>query len=258
MSDTKVYKKNFLTDVVCIINFASKISIDETIVKELKSGLGAAYGELLSVESPNIFFQDNPETGFHAEKSMVSTWRITSSDNTHRFEIKEDSILLVYSKYHHFDDLREALSNFTSKLFKKLKTKDISIASIGLRYINQISPATTPKIDEWREYINPSLVANLGFLDSSKEDFKRGMQSIVVQPKGSDFMIECTFGLYNPLFPANPIRDKFILDFNAHTNNAFEVQEIDEYVEGFNEAITEYFERAITDKLREELENEDE
>jgi len=68
-----------------------------------------------------------------------------------------------------------------------------------------------------------------------------------------DVKVNFNYGLFNEYFPAPISKDEFILDFDAFTDSPRKFEECASLLEGFNKVIAIYFERSITDDLREEM-----
>jgi hypothetical protein len=66
--------------------------------------------------------------------------------------------------------------------------------------------------------------------------------------------ITINHGIFNKYFPSKVIENEYILDIDAFTPTATELNRTMELLPKFNEDIAIYFERSITDNLRTEME----
>ena len=245
--EKKKYRTNYLTQVVCQLNFAAIDSINDGSMKAYKDSLGEEYAELANVTQKGIIVQ-NDGSDLHTEFEDKTIWQIESSDKTHTITVAQESLAITFMKYEKFRSYFEIISKVHSLFFEQF-TAIQQIDRLGLRYVNQIK--LPEKNINWADYINPMLTASLGFVETEK--IRRSMQSMVID-YDDETRINYNFGIFNQYFPAAIVENEFILDLDAYTSSAQKPSECPRLLQQFNKTIAIYFELSITDKLREVME----
>jgi uncharacterized protein (TIGR04255 family) len=246
MSEKKKYKANYLSQVICQLNYASVDGINDTSMKAYKELLGKDYGELAGVTRQGIIIQ-NDGSGIHTEIENSTLWQIESVDKTHTITIGHDNLAITFNQYTHFRDYIEIVAK-SQDLFFELFPALQQIDRLGLRYINQVKPDGSGVT--WKDYINTQLTEVLGFVSADK--IRRSMHSMVIE-HDEETRVNFNFGIFNQYFPAPIVEDEFILDLDSYTSAAVKPNECRHLIEKFNTAIAIYFEMSITDKLRNKM-----
>jgi uncharacterized protein (TIGR04255 family) len=245
--EKKKYKKNYLSQVVCQLNFAALEAVNDTSMKAYKESLGNGYAELSTVMQKGIVIQ-NDGTDLHTEVEDKNMWQIESSDKSHTIVISKETLTINFTHYEGFRQYIEIVEKAHELFFGVFQDLQ-QINRLGLRYINQIKIEQTDV--NWAEYIDSKLTESLKFVDYDK--IRRSMHSLVIE-HDDETRINFNYGIFNQYFPAPVIDNEFIIDFDAYASSAVKASECRKLIEKFNTIIAIYFEKSITDKLREKME----
>ena len=242
----KKYKKNYLNHVICQLTFVKTEVISEEPLKLYKGSLGDDYAELATIRQRGVIIESSGSQ-LKSRTEDSNLWQIESKDKTHTITITLKSFSITYRNYVKFRDYIEIVTKAQRLFFAQFD--DISIINrVGLRYVNQIKP---PKLEKgWGQYIDGSLTASFDFVDSHM--LRRSMHSMSIQ-HDDDTKVNFKYGLFNEYFPAPIVDDEFILDIDAYTDSPQKFEDCRNLIQNFNKIIAIYFERSITDELRNEM-----
>ena len=101
---------------------------------------------------------------------------------------------------------------------------------------------------DWEEYISDELLGLLAYEVEGSDPIRIWHK---LEFTFDDFIVRFQFGVNNPDHPAQIRRREFILDYDAYFEGLIEQQDIPDYLDKYHTAIQKMFERSITDKLRE-------
>ena len=243
------YKKNFLTDVIFRVDFPIILDIAENTPKEFQNKIMNDFPTLEPIQQFGVRIEkkDLDINTFPANKT---TWRFLSSNKNYLIELDSEFLAVVCKKYDNFTDFKKTVFKIL-KSFVHLYPK-LVINRLGLRYINQI------QLEEadffiWQSYLNKSLITNLDFFEN-KNDLRRAMQVYEITLE-DEVNINFKCGIFNSSFPAPINKKEFTLDYDCYTRTQLPSDQVIDKLTKFNEIIGKYFERSITNKLREVLNN---
>lgn len=240
------YKRNFLSSVLCRIDFP--------VILSLQQSPPAKFQEVVTNKFP--FVNEDKKIGtlvYDVErdigrKELLSRWIFSDKEKNKKIFIQPDSLILEWNKYSKFEEFKEELE-FIIKNFFEIHPVGI-IKRIGLRYINQIVLDSGNPF-EWKGLIHDKLISHLDFV-VNKEQLARSMHLIVTNY--DDYSLSFQYGLFNSEYPSPIFRKEFTLDYDCYTREEVEEPEIIPTVSKFNEAITNLFEESILDDLRKIME----
>lgn len=245
--EKKKYKNNFLTQVICQITFAHNLEINDSTLAELKKDFGETYSELATIQQRGIFIE-NDGSELKTKTENGNMWQIRSNDETHFINITQQFVAITFTKYVKFSDYIVIVETFVHKFLSRFAGID-EFSRIGLRYVNQI------KVDDlddgWGKYLSKELTCSTNFVDSGK--LRRSMNAMFIQ-HDEDTKLTYNFGVFNQYFPAPISENEFILDLDAFHDTGVSSEDFRSLVEKFNKVIAIYFEKSITEKLREKME----
>jgi uncharacterized protein (TIGR04255 family) len=246
-----LYRQNKLTEVIARIDLVSPIA---TLANELPKAIGQAALQNFPVDEPKKAFAQEfaiaPDK-LATRRTEFTEWNFHGENRGKRLALQPEAFFITQSRYESYEVLRELFLGISDVFFQTFEEAQPS--RLGLRYINSINIGNGNPLD-WGEYINNDL---LGLFDFDIPDSRKVRVFHNLEYKYADFNIRFQFGMHNPDYPA-VIRQKiFILDYDAYYKGAFEAVEIAEKLDAFHYVIQYSFERSITDRLREIL-NEDE
>jgi uncharacterized protein (TIGR04255 family) len=238
----KKYRKNYLTQVVYQITFDGRDALNARLLKKYSDSLGPDYAGLAKITRQAAVFQTSGNTGISAEDIVI--WQIASRDGDHTVEITRNSFDISFTKYILYRDFAPIITNAQNK-FRELVPDLQRINRLGLRYVNQINLDTGNL--RWEEYIDSSIAGFLSFTDTSK--IRRSMHNIVLA-EDDETMLNINYGIFNRRFPEPITENEFILDLDAYTPAAVDIEDTLRLLKKFNTTNAIYFENSVTDKLR--------
>lgn len=243
-----IYNRNFLKNVIFRIDYMSDEKLYEQMIQkgnidELRKRF-EILEPLQKVKNTDFMINvDENKLEQHNKETIKCVLR--KKDQTATLTIDHNAMVINYIKYENADILKEDIKVFNSIL------KNVSITRIGLRYVNYIQDNMFGDID-WDLYINNNILGN------HKIDYKGALlQSITITDiKYDDFIIRVQHGIHNQNFPADRVKDAFVLDFDAYTNDISTDYNLENIVEKWNNQIDYLFELSITDEFRKVLNDE--
>lgn len=240
-----VYKKNFLKNVIFRVDFLLDGKEFENLMNKATLDEIKRRFEILeplqTIKNTNFMVDVNTNT-INANQNESKKYIFRKKQGNAALIIDSQSIVIDYTKYLNAEMLLEDI-----KLLNFIFAK-ISISRIGLRYINYIEPTGFGEID-WDKYIHNSI------RESQKIDFGGSLlQSInVTDIKYDDYIIKFQSGIHNQNFPADRVKDAYVLDFDASSNEIKPTEDIEKMIEKWNIQIGKLFEKFITSDFREIL-----
>lgn len=240
-----VYEKNFLKNVIFRVDFLlDEKEFDNLMNKETLDEIKRRFEilePLQTIKNTNFMVDVNTNT-INANQNESKKYIFRKKQGNAALIIDSQSIVIDYTKYLNAEMLLEDI-----KLLNFIFAK-ISISRIGLRYINYIEPTGFGEID-WDKYIHNSI------RESQKIDFGGSLlQSInVTDIKYDDYIIKFQSGIHNQNFPADRVKDAYVLDFDAFSNEIKPTEDIEKMIEKWNIQIGKLFEKFITPDFREIL-----
>ena len=240
-----VYEKNFMKNVILRVHFLlDEKEFDNLMNKATLDEIKRRFEilePLQTIKNTNFMVDVNTNT-INANQNESKKYIFRKKQGNAALIIDSQSIVIDYTKYLNAEMLLEDI-----KLLNFIFAK-ISISRIGLRYINYIEPTGFGEID-WDKYIHNSI------RESQKIDFGGSLlQSInVTDIKYDDYIIKFQSGIHNQNFPADRVKDAYVLDFDAFSNEIKPTEDIEKMIEKWNIQIGKLFEKFITPDFREIL-----
>lgn len=240
-----VYEKNFLKNVIFRVDFLlDEKEFDNLMNKATLDEIKRRFEilePLQTIKNTNFMVDVNTNT-INANQNESKKYIFRKKQGNAALIIDSQSIVIDYTKYLNAEMLLEDI-----KLLNFIFAK-ISISRIGLRYINYIEATGFGEID-WDKYIHNSI------RESQKIDFGGSLlQSInVTDIKYDDYIIKFQSGIHNQNFPADRVKDAYVLDFDAFSNEIKPTEDIEKMIEKWNIQIGKLFEKFITPDFREIL-----
>jgi uncharacterized protein (TIGR04255 family) len=230
----EVYKKNFLTNVLCHLQFEPILRINEEEPVDLQERLRPRFPKYVNRTQSEIsvrHINQEPEVKFN---TLINNRFFCDKDNVKSIVVNKNSIKFDNQKYTHFaeyvKDLKETLGVFEDIY------KPMYYSKIGFRPFN------------WKGLIHKDLVAaTTGFVKNKKE-IARCFSELVIRKE--NYRIVFRFGLYNPEYPNPVVKKDFVLDYECQLDDEIAKDEALNYIEIFNNDIYELFEESIGDDLR--------
>lgn len=241
------YKKNFLKGVLARIDFSIPIA-------EISDSLKTEFVQVIMKNFPlketsKIIGQElqfAPQ-GVRSRGLQETEWLFHGKDREKTLHITKNALIIEHKTYDSFTNLKADFIKSVDALY--LAYPDIIASRLGLRYVNNIDIDEANPLD-WSEYLNNGLLCELNMsLDNDK--ISRFFSSLDFN--FGDMNLRFQYGNHNPDYPAVIKRKFFVLDFDAYLEVFQEKKDIINNLDKFHEKVEEYFEKCITDKLREIL-----
>ena len=241
------YSRNFLTEVIVRVDLVSPI---EKLQSQLPKRISSRALKHFPIPEP----QKKIQAQVHLAAGEVSTkhieiteWNFYGQNRGKHLRFGPDAFWVKYSRYESYEKLRDEFREVTEAFFSEFD--DAQPSRLGMRYINQIEIAGDNPLD-WQEQIEDSLLGMFGYI---VEDGKPTRIFNTYETAFDEFNLRFQFGVFNPDYPA-PIRQRqFTLDYDAYFQGALEPSEIEENLDLFHSEIQKLFEKNITAKTREAL-----
>lgn len=249
------YKKDYIKQVILRIDYKTDSEEEKVLTPELRT-VASRIGNIHSIQnSVNIEFKQIGDTNTYEKKDTNNVvWVFSDAENKKKASISSRFFFIEESRYDGFEKLKEEFCSVVSCL----PSNALVINRIGLRYIDEIdiennncSPINNKTF--WCKYINASLIANLDFFDDEN------IISRVLSQFDMNFdpiKLRFKFGLFNPDFPAVNKKSIFGIDTDVYVQGDISIADVPSYIMELHEKASLFFEKAITDGLRELMNNE--
>ena len=247
---SKCYKKSFLNKVVARVDYTANYNLPQ---KGLPKKVSDEILRLFPIPEPReVIAQQIHITGqgvreiqnkqhhlfFHG-KSREKTLCITP-----------EFLYIEINKYETYEKLKDEFILILDKLSEK---EDFSAKRFGLRYINQIKLSDKPLFD-WDNYLSHVLLSMFA-VSENKNMLSRAFSNLV-QQFDDGMLLNFQYGMHNPDFPSRIRQNLFILDYDAYSQGLISCDEVKANIDLAHERIENLFEKSITQKLRELMEEE--
>ncbi|MGO9379428.1 MAG: TIGR04255 family protein [Dissulfurispiraceae bacterium] len=246
------YKRNYLKQVIVRFDLLNPIP---EIEKKLPPKIGEAAMKAFPVAEPKKVREKAYHMDLSKKGSLTETernkivWQFHGKNRDKTLVIATDAILITYSAYRLFDELKTDFMGILSSLFDVYK--DLQGRRLGLRYINDIDlPQDNKSPLYWNEYLNEGMLCLFRF---SRIDDIEAISRVFhnLEYNFSDFNLRYQFGMNNPDYPA-PIKKKsFVLDLDAYYDGPQNKDDVVSNLDKYHDKIQEIFEHSIIPKLRE-------
>ncbi|MCX5709659.1 MAG: TIGR04255 family protein [Candidatus Omnitrophica bacterium] len=245
-----IYKKNFLTNVICRIDFAP---IAEHALKQNADNFTAKVSGVFPKREVNNLVEYKATVNkaqMIDERKEYPIYIFFDENKTKKISLTFNHISIEFFKYQHFTEFDTITKKVIASFIELYKPSKYN--RLGLRYINQIRLETGNPF-EWGRHIDSSLTYVVNKFLDNKEDVSRAMSQVVINH--DDYKVNFTYGFINSEFPAKIRRKEFILDFDFFTQD-FNESNVFDCIERFNDEADGLFEKSIKDGLREIMEVE--
>jgi uncharacterized protein (TIGR04255 family) len=246
--DDICYKKTFLKEVIARIDFLSPIM---PIQKELPKAIGQAASKLFPIPEPQTAIDQKVlvnEKGIKTEQSTeYKHWQFFGKDREKFIKITKNFISISHNNYHSYEAFTSEFYSVVDALLDKYK--DTQISRIGLRYVNKIELQERNPLD-WEDYININLLSPLSHFGNSYS-LSKAMQDIELN--FDDYLVKFRYGMFNPDFPSPILKKVFVIDIDAYSNHATDINELKTTFDKFHSSIQQLFETNIKEELRRKM-----
>lgn len=244
MPDKINYRKNFLSEVIARLDFASPL---QRLSKELPTQVSMAALKVFPIQEPRKTIakqlQISPQK-VASHDVEITEWNFYGKEREKRLVFVSQSLFVAYNRYQNYESFRSDFLYVLDAFFKDFA--DAVPNRLGLRYINNLDlPNGNPFA--WSDYINGNLLSVLSFA-ADKTKISRAFSNL--EFNHGDFNVRFQFGMHNPDYPAAIKRRHFVLDFDAYHQGLQNPQEIATNLDRYHDTIESLFEASITEAFR--------
>lgn len=253
IAEKKKYRNNFLTNVLCRLDFRPILEIDKPFLDKFRA---AIKGEFPIIEEQwKKGFEARIEKGKvvkHSEIPEKPRYLYKDANEENIITLAEDHVVIDSRNYITFKEFRKIIDLTIDTLTNFNINPDYT--RLGLRYINQIV-LNKGNPFEWKRYIEPSFVSVTDRFFDRNPNIARMMGQVILNH--DDYKVNFNYGMHNSEFPAKISRKEFILDYDFYTEYV-EQDQIISLLKKFNIESAIMFEKCIKDGLRNHMEVLDE
>jgi uncharacterized protein (TIGR04255 family) len=246
MYESVCYREPFLKEVIVRIDFSSAV---EALATTLPLKVSNAALARFPLSEPRKAIAQELQLSAKAVKRKTqefTEWNYYGRDREKRLVISPPLIFATYSRYASYEELKDDFLSVVSLLFAELP--DLRASRLGLRYINHIEMPVDPL--RWDEYIDKRL---LGLFQRFTDPQHVSRLFNIAEFNFDGLQIKFQFGAPNPDFPAPIRRPLFVLDIDGYLQGLQELQDLSANIDHAHERIQNFFEEAITERLREQM-----
>lgn len=243
------YKKNFISEVICRLDFANPIdAFNNSMPKDLNNIIRKYYPIAETQGIIGTQLQINSETGPVINNILNKQWVFWSIDRKKICRIDSTCIVFSLNTYDVFDDFRNIVLEITKAILSL--GEEYQGKRFGLRYINKIPIGGH---DNWisKNYLDPLLV--------HKDDKTVRLMNIYeysVIEKG--LQVKLQYGYLNSDYPAIMKNEDFTIDVDAFSQSIIFNEDIEYMLDNMHYEIQDCFEKLISEELKEEMNSEEE
>jgi uncharacterized protein (TIGR04255 family) len=238
------YKRNFITEAICKIDFLNSIeALNENLPKEFSDAVKIHFpiAELRIVTNNNVVISDNEVKNI---QENIKEWNFWNKDRTRRIILTKTSLFLAQTRYTTFADFKDEFSIAFNSLC--CIYKDLIINRFGVRFVNNIRVLEEAPLS-WNDYIAPQLIASIE-IPKDKDKISRSFHTLEMTYE--TYNLRFNYGIHNPDYPAIIKQKVFILDIDVYQVGIQNKEDVIENLPVFQSKIQEFFETSITEKFR--------
>ncbi|MEA3282023.1 MAG: TIGR04255 family protein [Euryarchaeota archaeon] len=235
------YKKDYLTNVICRIDFIDRLNFSTDQINRLKDDISEDFPDMKDMDVSFIEVMMGPEE----DRTIRKKGKVYEFAHEGKLvRIEPECLVFEFTQYTGFDQFKKLVKKVLNSL--DLSNNSVKSKRIGLRYINQIHLDKGDPFD-WKGLIVDSLVPNTAYTED-KNVLSRSLGWVDLTY--DDFYVRFHYGMFNSEHP-NPIaRKEFVLDFDCYTKDEQDLSDVPTLLNRFHEKIKEMFECSILGDLR--------
>lgn len=235
------YKKNYITEVICRLDFANKVSIfDSTMPKAVNLAVTKYYPIAEPQEIIGTQLQVNPVTGPIVNNVVTKQWVFWSRDKKSCCRIDSSCIVFSVKNYDVFEKVRGAILDI---MIEVLKLDNNYLGKrLGLRYINMLPIKGN---DNWiaDQFSN-------AFAAHKDNRTIRLITQLEYAVTDEEIHVKLQYGYPNPDYPAIMKNEDFTIDIDASSRGLIYQEDIEQMVDKMHFEVQTCFEKMITDEYR--------
>ena len=243
MYEDVCYSHNYLSEVVCRLDFASQVD-------ELKNSMPKTIYDAVKKHFPIAEPQDvvgaelsiNPIAPPVLNQIAIKQWVFLSRNRKNKCTIDTNTIIFSIGEYNVFEDLRIAINEIVSAVM--IKYPQTQGKRFGLRYINNLP------LKDHSDWIDDKFIA--AFSAHKNEKTTKLITTLEYAIQDKDLSVRLIYGYNNPDYPAVMKKENFIIDIDSYSTGIIYQEDIAKFVENMHDEVQTCFEKMITDRYRED------
>ena len=247
------YKKNYLKEVIAVINFAMPIkALNKSILPDnILEILKARYPipEPTKAFSQEIIFNVEDKTS-QTNNHEFQQFVYHSSNKEKTITINQNLITVSIKNYKNYDEFKLDVIEPIEEISKL--EGEAYIIRTGLRYVNVFQNKTN-KYNELIKKFNPMIISPFRNI-VDEENLSRLIN--ISEYTYDEIKCRVQSGIFNPDFPAKIKNREFVLDIDTFIDTPHIFFNIENLFDSLHNVIQSKFESSITDKLRSELDDD--
>ncbi|MBD3350436.1 MAG: TIGR04255 family protein [Candidatus Lokiarchaeota archaeon] len=249
------YNRNYLDKVIFRIDFLTEIShevINSTnVIKSIMKNFPVNEKDRIVYENKYKVKLKKAESELAQEQAYEIVEKVfTDSEKGKRLTFSSRYLIVEIFDYNVFD----LLLSYVEEILKNIDS-NIVVSRMGLRYINNYE-FKEKQLFNFQKYFNKKLLS-FRFIEELDEKILAKRAINIQEYIFNNNNLRFQYGLYNPDFPATIKKKAFVLDYDCYYQNIIEDKNI--ILPKFKELhylIQYFFEKSITDKMKDEMNQE--
>ena len=238
------YKKNYICEVICRLDFASPV---DTLKNTMPKPIYDVVKKHFPIAEPQDFIGTelliNPLGAPSVNRVITKQWIFLSRDRLSKCTIESQSITFSIGNYSVFEDLRTAILNILRTIMEVFP--DNQGKRFGLRYVNNI------QMKGHTDWIKPKF---FDALSAHKDDkTTRLITTLEYAVVKKDLIVRLKYGYINPDYPAIMKREDFLIDIDAYSTGIIYHEDLEKFIDDMHFEDQNCFETMITDELRHDM-----
>lgn len=235
------YHKNYVSEVVCRLDFASPIKkIENTMPKDINDVAKKYYPIAEPQDIIGTELQINPIGAPTVNQVIMKQWVFTSRNRKSSCTINSESIIFSIKDYDRFEELRENVLDIMGVIM--LAFPDNQGKRLGLRYVNDLP------MKGHSDWIDSKFFNALSeHKDNKTTRLFTNLEYAVIE---KDLNVRLQYGYLNIDYPAIMKKENFTIDIDAYSTGIIYREDLPKYLEEMHKEAQKCFETMITDQLR--------
>ena len=235
------YNKNYITEVVCRLDFASPIiEFKNSMPKEIYGVIKRFYPIAEPQDIIGTELSINPVSGPVINQVTTKQWVFLSRDRKNKCTVESNSVIFSTSAYTVFEDARDAFISILEAIMEH--KPDNQGKRLGLRYIN-----TIPLKDHNGWIDGKFFTAVSAHKDERTTKLVTTLEYAVID---KDLNVRLVYGYNNPDYPAILKREDFVIDIDAFSMGIIYHDDLGQLIDDMHNEVQRCFETMITDDFR--------
>lgn len=246
MFEEVCYARNYLTEVICRLDFASQVN-------ELKNSMPKVIYDAVKKHFPIAEPQDVVGTELSINPIMppvfnqvaLKQWAFLSRNRKNKCTIDTNAIIFSIGDYNVFEELSSAIIDIIGAVMSNYPQNQGK--RFGLRYINNLP------LKDHSDWIDDKFIA--AFSAHKDEKTTKLITTLEYAVQDKDLNVRLVYGYDNPDYPAIMKKENFIIDIDAYSTGIIYFEDIAKFIENMHGEVQSCFEKMITDRYREAVRN---